>query len=62
MPAGWPALMFTYPRRAACSRKASKDICAIVHEHGGQVYLDGANLNALVGWPARATSAPTSAT
>ena len=29
-------------------RRAS-DICAIVHEHGGQVYLDGANLNALVG-------------
>jgi glycine dehydrogenase len=26
-----------------------RDICAIVHEHGGQVYLDGANLNALVG-------------
>ena len=36
-------------RRMACSRKARRDICAIVHEHGGQVYLDGANLNALVG-------------
>ena len=33
----------------ACSRRACKDICAIIHEHGGQVYLDGANLNALVG-------------
>ena len=36
-------------RRTACSRRASRDICALVHEHGGQVYLDGANLNALVG-------------
>ena len=33
-----------------------------IHEHGGQVYLDGANLNALVGWRGPATSAPTSAT
>ena len=33
----------------ACSRTAIKDICAIVHEHGGQVYMDGANINALVG-------------
>jgi glycine dehydrogenase len=30
-------------------RGAVKDICAIVHEHGGQVYMDGANLNAQVG-------------
>ena len=33
----------------ACSRRAIKDICAIVHDNGGQVYLDGANLNAQVG-------------
>ena len=30
-------------------RRASSDICAIVHEHGGQVYMDGANMNAQVG-------------
>ena len=36
-------------RRTACSRPASGDICEIVHAHGGQVYVDGANLNALVG-------------
>jgi glycine dehydrogenase len=40
-----------------------KDICAIVHGHGGQVYLDGANLNAMVGLSrAPAISAPMSAT
>ena len=33
----------------ACSRKASKDLCQLIHDNGGQVYLDGANLNALVG-------------
>ena len=33
----------------ACSKTAIKDICAIIHAHGGQVYLDGANLNAQVG-------------
>ena len=36
-------------RPTACSRPAIKDICGVVHEHGGQVYMDGANLNALVG-------------
>ena len=36
-------------RRTACSRPASARVCEIVHEHGGQVYVDGANLNALVG-------------
>jgi glycine dehydrogenase len=34
----------------------------VVHEHGGQVYMDGANMNAQVGLTAPATSAPTSAT
>jgi glycine dehydrogenase len=43
------ALMFTYPSTHGVFEEAAKDICAIVHEHGGQVYLDGANLNALVG-------------
>ena len=33
-------------RRTASSRRRSREVCEIVHEHGGQVYLDGANLNA----------------
>jgi len=43
------ALMITYPSTHGVFEEAIRDICAIVHRHGGQVYLDGANLNALVG-------------
>jgi glycine dehydrogenase len=43
------ALMITYPSTHGVFEEEIRDICAIVHEHGGQVYLDGANLNALVG-------------
>ena len=43
------ALMITYPSTHGVFEEGIKDICAIVHEHGGQVYLDGANLNAQVG-------------
>ncbi len=43
------ALMFTYPSTHGVFEEGAKDICAIVHSHGGQVYFDGANLNALVG-------------
>ncbi|HEY0963611.1 MAG TPA: aminomethyl-transferring glycine dehydrogenase [Pseudomonadales bacterium] len=43
------ALMITYPSTHGVFEEAVKDICAIVHEHGGQVYMDGANLNAQVG-------------
>jgi len=43
------ALMITYPSTHGVYEERIRDICAIVHEHGGQVYLDGANLNALVG-------------
>jgi glycine dehydrogenase len=43
------ALMVTYPSTHGVFEEAIVDICAIVHEHGGQVYLDGANMNALVG-------------
>jgi glycine dehydrogenase len=43
------ALMITYPSTHGVFEAVIKDICAVVHEHGGQVYLDGANLNALVG-------------
>ncbi len=48
------ALMVTYPSTHGVFEEAIRDICAIVHRHGGQVYTDGANLNALVGlaWPA----------
>lgn len=43
------ALMITYPSTHGVFEAAIKEICAIVHEYGGQVYLDGANLNALLG-------------
>ena len=43
------ALMITYPSTHGVYETGIQDICALVHEHGGQVYLDGANMNALVG-------------
>ena len=43
------ALMVTYPSTHGVFEPTIKDICGIIHGHGGQVYLDGANLNALVG-------------
>jgi glycine dehydrogenase len=43
------ALMITYPSTHGVFEEAVKDICAIMHEHGGQVYMDGANMNAMVG-------------
>ena len=43
------ALMVTYPSTHGVFEEAIGDICATVHEHGGQVYLDGANMNAMVG-------------
>jgi glycine dehydrogenase len=42
-------LMITYPSTHGVFEGAVKEICGIVHAHGGQVYLDGANMNALVG-------------
>src|SRR5205085_2790266 len=42
-------LMVTYPSTHGVFEEQIREICAVVHEHGGQVYLDGANLNALVG-------------
>ena len=42
-------LMVTYPSTHGVFEAAITDVCRIVHEHGGQVYLDGANLNAMVG-------------
>ena len=43
------ALMVTYPSTHGVFEAAIREICDLVHEHGGQVYLDGANLNALMG-------------
>ena len=43
------ALMVTYPSTHGVFEQEIKKICAIVHEHGGQVYMDGANMNAQVG-------------
>jgi glycine dehydrogenase len=43
------ALMVTYPSTHGVFEERIKEICAIVHARGGQVYMDGANLNALVG-------------
>jgi len=43
------ALMITYPSTHGVFEAAIRDICAMVHDAGGQVYVDGANLNALVG-------------
>ena len=43
------ALMVTYPSTHGVFEEAIVDICKAVHEFGGQVYLDGANMNAMVG-------------
>ena len=43
------ALMVTYPSTHGVFEEGIKDVCAIIHEYGGQVYMDGANMNAQVG-------------
>jgi glycine dehydrogenase len=43
------ALMITYPSTRGVFEETVKEICQIVHENGGQVYMDGANMNAQVG-------------
>jgi glycine dehydrogenase len=43
------ALMVTYPSTHGVFEEGIKEICSIIHERGGQVYMDGANLNAQVG-------------
>ncbi len=42
-------LMVTYPSTHGVFEESIKEICAIIHQHGGQVYMDGANMNAQVG-------------
>ncbi|MCB1957794.1 MAG: aminomethyl-transferring glycine dehydrogenase, partial [Rhodocyclaceae bacterium] len=48
-------LMITYPSTHGVFEEAIREICEIVHRHGGQVYMDGANLNAQVGLTSPAT-------
>jgi len=43
------ALMITYPSTHGVFEDNVGDVCKLIHDHGGQVYIDGANLNALVG-------------
>ncbi|MGB2960580.1 MAG: aminomethyl-transferring glycine dehydrogenase [Bacteroidota bacterium] len=43
------ALMVTYPSTHGVFEEAIKEVCAVTHRNGGQVYMDGANLNAQVG-------------
>ena len=43
------AAMITYPSTHGVFETTIREVCAIVHEHGGQVYIDGANMNAMVG-------------
>jgi glycine dehydrogenase len=43
------ACMITYPSTHGVFEKTVSEVCEITHQHGGQVYLDGANLNAMVG-------------
>ena len=43
------ALMVTYPSTHGVFEEAIVDVCQIVHQYGGQVYVDGANMNAMVG-------------
>ncbi|MBS2937986.1 aminomethyl-transferring glycine dehydrogenase [Nocardioides sp. J2M5] len=43
------AIMVTYPSTHGAYEDTITDLCKIVHDHGGQVYVDGANLNALLG-------------
>ncbi|MBA3556984.1 MAG: aminomethyl-transferring glycine dehydrogenase [Gemmatimonadaceae bacterium] len=43
------ALMVTYPSTHGVFEEEIRDVCSVVHSHGGQVYMDGANMNAMVG-------------
>ena len=54
------AIMVTYPSTHGVCEDTIRQLCALVHDAGGQVYVDGANLNALLGWPSQVGSVPTS--
>ena len=45
------AIMITYPSTNGVFESTIADICQLLHDNGGQVYLDGANMNAQVGRP-----------
>ncbi len=49
------ALMVTYPSTHGVFEETIQDVCAVIHDHGGQVYMDGANMNAQVGLTSPAT-------
>ena len=53
--------MITYPSTHGVFEEHIREICEIVHDHGGQVYLDGANMNAQVGLSRPGDTAPMSA-
>ncbi|TVR18382.1 MAG: glycine dehydrogenase (aminomethyl-transferring) [Balneolaceae bacterium] len=44
------ALMVTYPSTHGVFEEDIKEICELIHQHGGLVYMDGANMNAQIGW------------
>ncbi len=48
--------MITYPSTHGVFEETVREICEITHQHGGQVYLDGANMNAMVGLARPGTS------
>jgi glycine dehydrogenase len=45
--------MVTYPSTHGVFEETIQEICGLIHQNGGQVYMDGANMNAQVGLPAR---------
>ena len=49
LPCSLGALMITYPSTHGVYEEGVDDICKIIHDNGGQVYMDGANMNAQVG-------------
>jgi glycine dehydrogenase len=51
--------MITYPSTYGFFDANIKEITALIHEHGGQVYMDGANMNAQVGFTSPETSEQT---
>ena len=56
------ALIVTYPSTHGVFESSIRQITALIHQHGGQVYMDGANMNAQVGLTNRQSSGPTCVT
>ena len=53
------AIMMTYPSTHGVFEEEVVEICEIIHKHGGQVYTDGANMNARSAWPSPASGVRT---